>query len=119
FRFFQNDSWGTPGKPGKPPPSSMQPTAIWCSPVTKEIGHMAIRSSRPKRPKPCPVGWAVAAVEHDGSVMDLPVEGFDPSPTALDLDDADENGICSEPRRSCPMVDACIICGQPPCDDCS
>ena len=28
---------------------------------------------------------AVAAVEHDGGVLDLPVEGFDPSPTALDL----------------------------------
>ena len=79
---------------------------------------MAIRNPRRKKPKICPVQLAVAAVEHDGGVMDLPVEGFDPSPTALDLDDADENGICSEPRRSCPTVDACIICGQPVCDDC-
>ena len=78
---------------------------------------MALRNQQHKKPKTCPVELAVAAVEHDGSVMDLPVEGFDPSPTALDLDDADENGICSEPRRSRPAGDACIICGQPVCED--
>lgn len=79
---------------------------------------MELRNQQHKKPKPCPVLSAVAAVEHDGSVMDLPVEGFDPSPTALDLDDAEENGICSESRRSRPTVDACIICGHPVCEDC-
>jgi hypothetical protein len=79
---------------------------------------MELRNQQHKKPKTCPVQLALAAVEHDGSVMDLPIEGFDPSPTALDLDDADENGICLEPRRSCPAADACIICGQPLCDDC-
>ena len=62
---------------------------------------MAIRNPRRKKPKTCQVKLAVAAVEHDGSVLDMPVEGFDPSPTVLDLDEADENGICSEPHRSC------------------
>ena len=80
---------------------------------------MALRNQQHKKPKPCPVQMAVAAVEHDGSVMDLPVEGFDPSPTALSLDDGEGTEICSKPRRSCPTVDACIICGQPPCDDCA
>jgi len=79
---------------------------------------MALRNQQHKKPKICPVQMAVAAVEHDGSVMDLPVEGFDPSPTALDLDDADENGFCSEPRRSRRAVNECIICGSPLCEDC-
>ena len=91
---------------------------LWFSPAVEGIGHMALRNRQRKKPRICPVQMAVAAVVHDGGVLDLPVEGFDPSPSALDLDDADENGICSEPRRSCPAGDACIICGQPFCDDC-
>ena len=79
---------------------------------------MAITNSRRKMPKICPVQLAVAAVEHDGSVMELPVEGFDPSPTALSLDDGEETGICSKPHCSHRAVDACIICGQPLCGDC-
>ena len=79
---------------------------------------MAIRNPRRKMPKICPVQLAVAAVEHDGSVMELPVEGFDPSPTALSLGDSEEAEICTNPRRSRPAADACIICDKPPCDDC-
>ena len=85
---------------------------------------MALRNHQHKKPKPSPVQLAVAAVKQDGSVMNLSVEGFDPSPTALDLDldldldDADENGICSKPHCSHRAVDACIICGQPLCGDC-
>ena len=80
---------------------------------------MAITNSRRKMPKICPVQLAVAAVEHDGSVMELPVEGFDPSPTALSLDDAGVVESCLGLGLSCPRVDACIICGSRLCDDCA
>lgn len=79
---------------------------------------MIVRNPRRKKPKTCPVELAVKAVKHDGSAMDLPVEGFDPSPIALDLDDAEEAEIWPAPRSSRPAADACIICGQPVCEDC-
>ena len=71
-----------------------------------------------KKAKPTAVDLAVAALDGNPNPLDMDMNGIDPDPTSLDLDDADENGICSEPRRSCPMVDACIICGQRQCDDC-
>ena len=77
---------------------------------------MELRNQQRKKPKPCPVQLAVAAVEHDGSVMDLPVEGFDPSPTALDLPEQEDGQPCS--RCGSPAVDRCPECGSPLCDDC-
>ena len=52
------------------------------------------------------------AVEANYSSPDLPMGGFDPSPTALGLDDAEEAEICSNPHCCRPAVDACIICGE-------
>jgi hypothetical protein len=75
---------------------------------------MVFRNQPHKKPKPCPVGLAVAAVEHDGSVMDLPIEGFDPSPTALDLDEMEQP--CSRCGR--PAEDMCPACGSWACEDC-
>jgi hypothetical protein len=46
---------------------------------------MALRSQQRKKPKTCPLELAVAAVENDGGVLDLPVEGFDGEPLALNL----------------------------------
>jgi hypothetical protein len=77
---------------------------------------MAIRNRQHKKPKPCPVQLAVAAVENDGSVMDLPVEGFDPSPTALDLPEKEDGLPC--PRCARPAVDTCPECGSPLCAEC-
>jgi hypothetical protein len=77
---------------------------------------MALRSPQHKKPKICPVQMAVAAVEHDGSVMDLPVEGFDPSPTALDLPEQEGGQPCS--RCGSPAWDTCPTCGSPACEDC-
>ena len=77
---------------------------------------MALRNQQHKKPKPCPVQLAVAAVEHDGGVLDLPVEGFDPSPTALDLPEKEDGQPCS--RCSRPAVDTCPECGSPLCGHC-
>lgn len=75
---------------------------------------MTIRSPQHRKPKTCPLELAVAAVENDGSVMDLPVEGFDPSPTALDLPEMEQP--CSRCGR--PAVDPCPECGSPLCEYC-
>jgi hypothetical protein len=55
---------------------------------------------------------AVLAVEASYSASEPPMRGFDPSPTALDLDDAGETETCSNRHCRRPAVDACIICGQ-------
>lgn len=78
---------------------------------------MEPRNQQHKKPKICPVQMAVMAVEHDGSVMDLPVEGFDPSPTALDLPEKEDGQPCS--RCSRPAEDTCSECGSPLCADCA
>ena len=75
---------------------------------------MAIRSQQHKKPEPCPVQLAVLAVEHDGSVMDLPIEGFDSSPTALDLPEMEQP--CSHCGR--PAEDMCPTCGSSLCEEC-
>jgi hypothetical protein len=87
---------------------------LWCSPAVEEIGQMALRNPQRKKPKPCPLELAVAAVEHDGSVLDLPAEGFDPSPGALDLPEMEQP--C--PRCARPAVDTCPECGSPVCGHC-
>jgi hypothetical protein len=61
------------------------------------------------------VDLAVAAVEGSPSVMDMPMAGFDPSPTSLDLPEKEHRGMCSRCGR--PAVGRCPECGSPLCDD--
>ena len=73
---------------------------------------MAVRNRQHKKLAERTVDLAVAAVIGPPNVMDMPIGGFDPSPTALGLDDAEEAEICSNPHCCRPAVDACIICGE-------
>lgn len=57
------------------------------------------------------VEMAVNAVTGDSDVMEMPMKGFDPDPTALDLDDADKSEVCPNPPHSQPAEDGCVICG--------
>ncbi len=61
---------------------------------------------------------AVGALEPRANPLDMPMGRFDPSPSALGLDDAGEAETCSNPRCSRHGVDKCIICGQSLCEDC-
>lgn len=62
------------------------------------------------------VEMAVAALEVN-QPLDMPMARFDPSPTALDLDDGGESKTCSNPRCFDNGVEACIVCGQLPRED--
>jgi hypothetical protein len=73
---------------------------------------MVIRNQPRKKPKNYRVQMAVRAIEVNYSASEPPMGGFDPSPTALGLDDAGETETCSNPHCCRPAVDACIICGQ-------
>jgi hypothetical protein len=61
---------------------------------------------------------AVGALEPQANPLDMPMARFDPSPTSLGLDDAEESEMCSNSRCSCRAVDECIICGQSLCGEC-
>jgi len=77
---------------------------------------MAFRKPRPRKPKESGVDLALAALEPRANPLDMPMARFDPSPTALDLDDGDESETCSNPRCLDNGVEACIVCGQSPCE---
>ena len=80
---------------------------------------MSPRSRERKKPNRCPVTLAVAAVvDSNPSPLDLDVRDLDPSPASLDLPAREETSMCPHHRRSRPPLDACIICGQPPSEDC-
>ena len=61
------------------------------------------------------VRMAVRAVEDDPRPLDMPVDGVDPSPGALDLPEMEQR--CS--RCGGPSVDTCPECGSPLCEDCT
>ena len=73
---------------------------------------MVIRNRVREKSKSCQVEMAVRAVESNYSSSDIAVDGVDPSPTSLDLDEAEE---CSD-GRCAPEVEACILCGSRLCD---
>jgi len=52
-----------------------------------------------KKPKESVVELAVAAVTSDSDIMDMPMGGFDPSPTALDLPEQEGGQPCSRCGR--------------------
>ena len=78
---------------------------------------MAIRKHQPTESKVSAVSLAIAAVEGQPNVMDMPMAGFDPSPGALDLPLKDQAVRCSRCGR--PAVGRCSECGSPLCDDCA
>jgi hypothetical protein len=73
---------------------------------------MMARNPHRKEPKECPVQLALGALEGHPNVMDLPMRGFDPSPTVLGLDDGYESEMRSTPRGTGPAVDVCSKCGR-------
>jgi hypothetical protein len=78
---------------------------------------MVVRNRQHKKPKESPVDLAVAAVIGPPSVMDMPIGGFDPSPSALGIGDLDEPEICARGRCACTEVDRCPTCGCQLCED--
>lgn len=70
------------------------------------------------KPRITAVELAIAALDGNPNPLDMDFSSVGESRSDLDLDDADENGICSKPRRSHPSAETCIICGQPLCDAC-
>jgi hypothetical protein len=76
-----------------------------------------VRNPRPRKPEQSAVEMALAAIEGRPSPLDdADMETVNPDPSSLDLPEEYEE-MCS-PRRTHPAADACIICGQPLCDDC-
>jgi hypothetical protein len=67
-----------------------------------------------KTPETAAVEMAVAAVENNRRVTDMPVAGVDPAPGALDLPEVEQP--CSRCGR--PAVGRCPECGCPLCGDC-
>jgi hypothetical protein len=80
---------------------------------------MAARNPQPKESDQSSVDLAVGAVVDNFTPLDLDVGDVDTSPTSLGLDDREEAGERSGHRRSRPVMDECIVCGQPSCDDCA
>jgi hypothetical protein len=77
---------------------------------------MATRGPRPNKTMRTAVDLAVAAVQGNPSVMDLPMAGFDPSPGALDLAENEVRERCSRCGR--PAEDRCPECGCSLCKRC-
>jgi hypothetical protein len=77
---------------------------------------MVSRGKQSKTPEKSAVTLAVAAVEGNPSVMDMPMTGFNHSPGALDLPDNEHRQVCSRCGR--PAVDRCPGCGCPLCSEC-
>ena len=73
---------------------------------------MAVKKSQRREPRESSIKMALAALEPSPNPLDMPVERFDPSPTALGLDDGDESETWSNPRCSGSGVEACIVCGE-------
>ena len=73
-----------------------------------------------KEPKEPAVELAVGAVL-DGSTnpLDMDMRVIGESPTDLDLDDGQDVEMHLNRRCIHHTQDACIICGQPVCDDCA
>ena len=80
---------------------------------------MAVRKPQPRMRMQTALELALMAIEPNANPLDADMSGVGTDPTDLGLDDAEEAEICSKPRRSRPAADACIICGQPQCDDCA
>jgi hypothetical protein len=79
---------------------------------------MVIRNRVGEKSKSSQVELALRAVESNYSSSDITVDDFDPSPTALGLDGAEESEMCPN-GRCAAALDACIICGSRLCDDCA
>ncbi len=61
--------------------------------------------------------WAVAALDSSVNPMDMDMGGIDPAPTSLDLPEKEDHEMLPNPGCTHSAVDACIICGQPLCQD--
>jgi hypothetical protein len=59
---------------------------------------MAIRKPEPKELKTCPIGLALLALEPTNNPLEMPIESFDPAPTALDIDIHDQANGCPSPH---------------------
>lgn len=75
--------------------------------MTKRSQTIATGKARRKGSTESAVDLAVAAVEDSGRPMDIDAGDVDPSPTALDLPDAQEAGPCPHRRY------VCAVCGSP------
>jgi len=65
-----------------------------------------------QKPENTDVELALGALDGNPSPMDLPLEGFDASPTNLGLMDGEEGEMSSIPRCTHPDMGDCIICDQ-------
>ena len=65
------------------------------------------------------VDLAVAAVPGPVNVIDMPIDGFDPSPGYLGIDDGGEESECAHGRCARTAEEGCIICGSRLCDVCA
>jgi len=78
---------------------------------------MAVRNSQSKKPRGYAAELAVAALDGNSNPLDADMSGIDPSPTSLNLYGSQE-AMCSDPRRSRLGLEACIVCGESPSEDC-
>lgn len=68
---------------------------------------MVVRNLQPKMPKESIVDVAIAALDGNPSPLDMDARDIDLDPTSLDMPEEEYQEARSNPRCTCPDMDAC------------